>query len=81
MGTQIQTADQYANWTRRATAIIKHMGDVVDAGPLLYLDGNNLERRLLLLPRENKDFLVGWSPEADEGLLEKTKKLVESWDS
>jgi CheY-like chemotaxis protein len=81
MGTQIQTAEQYANWTRRATGIIKHMGDVVDAGPLLHLDGNNLERRLLLLPRENKDFLVGWSPEADEGLLEKTKKLVESWDS
>jgi len=81
MGTQIQTAEQYANWTRRATEIIKRMGDAVDAGPLLHLDGNNLERQILLIPRENKNFLVGWSPEAGEGLLEKTKKLVESWDS
>jgi CheY-like chemotaxis protein len=81
MGTQAQTAGQYANWTRRATEIIKRMGDVVDAGPLLHLDGNNLERQLLLIPRENKNFLVGWSPEASDGLLEKTKKLVASWDS
>jgi hypothetical protein len=81
MGTQAQTAGQYANWTHRATEIIKRMGDVVDAGPLLHLDGNNLERQLLLIPRENKNFLVGWSPEASEGLLEKTKKLIASWDS
>jgi hypothetical protein len=81
MGTQAQTAGQYANWTRRATEIIKRIGAVVDAGPLLHLDGNNLERQLLLIPRENKNFLVGWSPEASEGLLEKTKQLVASWDS
>jgi CheY-like chemotaxis protein len=81
MGTQIQTAEQYANWTRRATEIIKRMGEAVDAGPLLHLDGNNSERQLLLIPRENKNFLVGWSPEAGEGLLEITKKLVASWDS
>jgi CheY-like chemotaxis protein len=81
MGTQAQTAEQYATWTRRATEIIKRMGDLVDAGPLLHLDGNNSERQLLLIPRENKNFLVGWSPEASEGLLEKTKKLVASWDS
>jgi len=81
LGTQIQTAEQYARWTRRAAAIIKHMGDAVDAGPLLHLDGSNLERQLFLIPRENRNFLVGWSPEASEGLLEKTKKLVASWDS
>jgi CheY-like chemotaxis protein len=81
MGTQVQTAGHYASWTRRAVEIVKRMGDAVDAGPLLHLDGNNLERRLLLIPRENKNFLVGWSPEASDGLLEKTKKLVASWDS
>jgi CheY-like chemotaxis protein len=81
MGTQAQSAEQYAHWTRRATEIIKRLGDTVDAGPLLHLDGSNMERQLLLIPRENKNFLVGWSPEASEGLLEKTKKLVASWDS
>ena len=81
LGTQVQTAGHYAHWTRRATEIIKRMGDAVDGGPLLHLDANNLERRLLLIPWENKNFLVGWSPELSEGLLEKTKKLVASWDS
>ena len=81
MGTQTQTAEQYAQWTRRATDIIKRIGDTLDAGPLLHVEGTNLERQLLLIPREDKNFLVGWSPEANDGLLEKTKKLVASWDS
>ena len=57
------------------------MGDAVDGGPLLHLDGSNVERRLLMIPWENKNFLVGWSPETSDGLFEKTKKLVASWDS
>ena len=81
LGTDAQTAGQYAQWARRATAIIKRMSDTVDAGPLLHLDANNVEHRLLLIPGENKNFMVGWSPEASGGLFEKTKKLVASWDS
>jgi CheY-like chemotaxis protein len=81
LGAPSQTAEQCADWTRRAVKIVKRMGDAVDAGPLLHLDGRNLERQFLLIPRESKNFLVGWSPETDEGLLEKTKKLVASWDS
>jgi CheY-like chemotaxis protein len=81
LGTQAQSAGQYADWTHRATDIIKRLGDVMNAGPLLYLDGSNMERQLLLVPRENKNFLVGWSPETSDGLLEKTKKLIASWDS
>jgi CheY-like chemotaxis protein len=81
LGTQIQTAEQYAGWTRRAAEIIKRMGETVDAGPLLHLDGRNQERQMLLIPHGNRNFLVGWSPEGDDKLLEKTKKLVASWDS
>ncbi len=81
LGTQTQTADQYARWTRRAMEIVKRMADLTGAGPLLHLDGRNFERELVLIPRETKNFLVGWPLDADEGLLEKTKKLVASWDS
>lgn len=81
MGTQAQTAEEYARWTRQATESVRRLGNALDAGPLLYVDGNNMERQLLLLPRENRHFLVGWPPEAGDGLLEKTKKLVASWDS
>jgi CheY-like chemotaxis protein len=81
MGTQAQTAEQYANWTRRAAEIVKRLGGALDAGPLLYLNANNMERQVLLMPREDKNFLVGWSPDANDGMLEKTKKLIASWDS
>jgi hypothetical protein len=44
--------------------------------------GSSAERNVLVLNRENKLFVVGWPPEkADSQLLEKTKKLVASWDS
>jgi len=34
------------------------------------------------LNRENKCFLIGWPPNEDAGpLLDKSKKLVSSWDS
>lgn len=81
LGTQTETAERFAQWTHRAAAIIKRMGDATDAGPLLHLDGHSQEHQLVLLPRENKDFLVGWSLDDGEGLLEKTKKLVASWNS
>jgi len=54
---------------------------VLDAGPLLHVDGNSSERQVLLMPREDKHFLVGWPSEVSEGLVEKTKKLIASWDS
>lgn len=81
LGTQAQTAEDYVRWARRSTEIARRLGNALDAGPQLYLGGNNLERQLLLLPREDKNFLVGWPPEANGGLLEKTKKLIASWDS
>ncbi|HEX5398510.1 MAG TPA: response regulator [Verrucomicrobiae bacterium] len=81
LGAQSQTAEDYAKWARRSTEIAQRLGNALDAGPLLYLSGNNLERQLLVVPREDKDFLVGWPPETNGGLLEKTKKLIASWDS
>jgi CheY-like chemotaxis protein len=76
------TADQVANWTRRATEVAERLGERLEAGPLSHLAGGNLERRLLLLPGERKTFFVAWPPETvQDQLLDKTKKLVASWDS
>jgi len=62
--------------------IAKRLGEHVEAGPLSYHGGHNLERQLLVLPRADKSFLVGWPPNTETGpLLEKCKKLVASWDS
>ena len=80
LGTQ--SVQPLAKWTRRAMEVARRLGEHVEAGPLTYLGGHNLERQLLVLPREDKSFLVGWPPNVETGpLLEKCKKLVASWDS
>jgi CheY-like chemotaxis protein len=80
LGTQ--SAEQLAAWTRRAAEITKKLGEKIDAGPLSHVAGHNLEKNLMVLPHGKKSFLVGWPPNAPAGsLLEKSRKLVASWDS
>jgi len=77
-----QNTDLQAKWTRRAMEISRQLGERLEAGPLSHIAGTSAERNVLTLTRENKLFLVGWPPDKmDSQLLEKTKKLVASWDS
>ncbi|HTQ51407.1 MAG TPA: response regulator [Candidatus Acidoferrales bacterium] len=77
-----QAAGQLAAWTRRVTEVSKRLSDRLEAGPLLYVVGNSVERQVLLLPRDEKSYLVAWPPDAPaDQLFEKAKKLVASWDS
>jgi CheY-like chemotaxis protein len=77
-----QNVDLQAKWTRRAMEISRQLGERLEAGPLSHVAGTSAERNVLTLTRDNKTFLVGWPPDkVDSQLLEKTKKLVASWDS
>lgn len=74
--------EQMTAWTRRAAEAVKRMGDRLEAGPWTHVFGASMERRLTMLSRDEKLFLVAWPTEtAENQLLEKTKKLVASWDS
>jgi len=80
LGTQ--SVQPLAHWTRRAAEVARRLGEHIEAGPLTHLGAHNLERQLLVLPREDKSYLVGWPPNVEAGpLLEKSKKLIASWDS
>jgi CheY-like chemotaxis protein len=79
IGTQNVT--QLAAWTRHAAAITRRLGERLEAGPVLQVAGQNMERHVLVLDREDRLFLVGWPSEAGDNLLEKSRKLVASWDS
>jgi len=71
-----------AKWARHAVDAAKRLGERIEAGPLSHIAGHNLERQMLVFNRENKCFLIGWPPEMAAGsLLDKSKKLVSSWDS
>jgi hypothetical protein len=77
-----QAGAQLAAWTRRVTVVAKRRSDRLEAGPLLYVVGNSVERQVLLLPRDEKSYLVAWPSDAPvDELFEKAKKLVASWDS
>jgi CheY-like chemotaxis protein len=78
----IQSSDQLAAWTRHAAQTARQLGEKIEAGPLLHVTGHNLEKQLLVLSRGEKSFLIGWPPAAIASqLLEKSKKLIASWDS
>ncbi|MDE3099031.1 MAG: response regulator [Verrucomicrobiota bacterium] len=75
-------AEQLAGWTRKVSEAGKHLGDRLEAGPLSHIAGCSAERNMVMLSRDDKLFLVAWPPsEAETDLLEKTKKLVASWES
>jgi CheY-like chemotaxis protein len=79
LGTQ--NTVQFAQWARRATEIARRLGDRIEAGPLSHVAGQNQERQALLLARGDRAYLVGWPAETSENLLEKSRKLVASWES
>jgi hypothetical protein len=80
LGTQ--SVEQLSAWTRRAAEIARKLGEKIESGPLSHITGNNLEKQLVVLPRANKSFLVGWPPNTPSNqLLEQSKKLIASWDS
>jgi CheY-like chemotaxis protein len=80
MGTA--SAESMAAWARKAVENSKKLGERLGAGPFSHVIGGGLQLRLLALSQDDKTVLVGWPPDtAESQLLERTKKLVASWDS
>lgn len=76
-----QGVAQLADWARSAAKIARRLGDRLESGPVLQIAGQSVERQVLVLNHEDKVFLVGWPANATDKLLEKSRKLVASWDS
>jgi hypothetical protein len=76
-----QSIASLSHWTRQAEIIARRLGEKLEAGPLLHITGQNLERQVLLMARGDHTYLVGWPTDATGNLSEKTRKLVASWDS
>ena len=81
-GCGTQATNEVATVIRLANESSQRLSELLDAGPLSHIEGRTMDRRLLLLPWDNKNFLTAWPLNADASrLLEQTKKLVGSWDS
>lgn len=79
LGTQ--NVEALSKWTRRAAEIARGLGERLEAGPLSHVAGQSMERQTFMLVRGDRAFLVGWPAETDENMLEKSRKLVASWES
>ncbi len=81
-GWGTQATEELAKWMREAAETCKQLGDHIEAGPLSYIRGRSLERRVVFLPGSDKLFMAAWPPDADANrLLEQSKQLAASWDS
>ncbi len=76
-----QSIASLSHWTRKAELISRRLGEKLEAGPLLHIAGQNLERQVLLMSRGDRTYLVGWPTDATGNLSDKTRKLVAAWDS
>ena len=81
-GCGTQATGEIGDLIRLASDASKRLSEQLDAGPLSHFDGRTMDRRLLLLPWDGKNFLAAWPLDSEpERLLEQTKKLVGTWDS
>jgi len=81
-GWGTQSANEFAKWVRYAGEAARRLSDKLQAGPLSHMQAQNLERTLVLLPENNRTFLVAWPGTSDASrLIEQTKKLASQWES
>lgn len=69
-------------WMRQALEVCTKLGRDLQAGDLAHLEGHSLDHQVVLLPQDQKAYLVGWPGDRKNGSFsEQTKQLVASWDS
>jgi hypothetical protein len=79
-GTEI--VQEIANWMRQTLDVSQRITQVLQAGPLLHIEGAGLDHRIVVLPEEGRNYLVGWPASGKmPRLSEQSKQLVASWDS
>ncbi|HWH70965.1 MAG TPA: response regulator [Candidatus Sulfotelmatobacter sp.] len=83
-GWGTEATAELVGWMRQALQTCQQLAQRLEAGPLSHLEGRGLHGRIVLLPHNDKAFLVGWPAQAQmeaPRLIEQSKQLVISWDS
>ena len=80
-GLGAHNVEAMAQWTLRAAGIARRLGERLEAGPLSHVATQSPERQTVLLINGDRAFLVGWQAESAENMVEKSRKLVASWES
>lgn len=81
-GWGTEATEPLARWVHRISEGARRLAERIEAGPLSFVEGKGLGKRMVVLPRAEKSYLIGWPPDAvGDNLVDKSRQLVASWDS
>jgi CheY-like chemotaxis protein len=81
-GWGTEATEEIASWTRQVMETCQQLAHVLQTGPLVDLEGRGTDQKVILLPEDERAFLVGWPTSTKVSpLRDESKKLVASWDS
>jgi hypothetical protein len=81
-GWGTEAVEELAAWTRHAMDSCQHLAHVLQSGPLSEIEGRCAEQKVVVLPEDERAFLVAWpSNTKSNAVTEDSKKLVATWDS
>jgi CheY-like chemotaxis protein len=81
-GWGTEATQEMGLWMQQALELCQKLAHDLQAGDLVHLEGRSLDHRVVLLPQEEKAYLVGWPTDTKQSQLsEQSKQLVTSWDS
>lgn len=81
-GWGTEATEELGSWTRQAMEACHQISQMLQSGPLSHMEARGPDQKTILLPQENRAFLLGW-PAATKvsPLTEASKKLIATWDS
>jgi CheY-like chemotaxis protein len=80
-GWGTEATQELALWMQQALEVCHTLGHDLQAGSLTHLEGGGLDHRIVVLPQDEKAYLIGWPADAKGQLSEQSKQLIASWDS
>jgi len=81
-GWGTEATEELGSWTRQAMEACHQISQMLQSGPFSHIEARGPDQKTIVLPQENRAFLLGW-PVATKvsSLLDASKKLIATWDS
>ena len=81
-GWGTEATQELGAWMQHALEVCAKLARDLQVGGLAHIEGRTLDHQIVLLPEEQKTYLVAWPREIKSPQIsEQSKQLVASWDS
>jgi hypothetical protein len=81
-GWGTEATEELGSWTRQLMEACHQLSQMLQCGPLSHIEGRGPDQKTILLPEQERAFLIGWPTSTKVlPLLESSRKLIATWDS